>query len=228
MTCETCGFDLSAGAQFCSRCGASLMNVDKAASHVQTVAPVAAATPNQDPRAARFFNSKPHVEAPVRVNGKRFVIHPGFVLPARCVKCSNHPSDPWIQFTFSWHHPALYVLVISPIIYIIVAAILRKRVRLAVPLCEAHRASRKAKLWLAAICLLGCIPVPVAIANVVNSDSLVGPAILLGVLMFLIGTILVVLASPLKVTYIGPESAEFSGATSSFLAEMARASVQST
>ena len=179
-----------------------------------------------DRRAAQFLDAGRPIPATLHVNGKRFVLPPGAVLPARCVKCANSPSDPWLNVTFSWHHPALYILAISPIIYIIVALIVRKQVKVAVPLCEVHRAIRQKRLWIGALCLLGCIPLPMILGTYVRDDSIVGIAILLGIVMFLVGAILLSTAAPLRATFISRDSAEFSGAAEPFLAEIGRLSAQ--
>ena len=64
-------------------------------------------------------------------------------LPNACVKC-NAPvtSDAKLKQRFYWHTPALYALVISPLLYAIVAAIISKRATLYVGLCAEHKTAR--------------------------------------------------------------------------------------
>ena len=89
-------------------------------------------------RRAKF----PEIEASpsnTQAKGSLFVVRPGGLLPNRCVKCGSAPSEPWLDLTFFWHHPALFLLLVSPIIYLIVSLIVGKKVTLAVPLCAAHK-----------------------------------------------------------------------------------------
>jgi hypothetical protein len=56
------------------------------------------------------------------------------VLPGLCVK-SNEPATRSLKRVLYWHHPALYLLVIvSPLIYIIVSLIVRKKAVVYIPL----------------------------------------------------------------------------------------------
>lgn len=86
-------------------------------------------------------------------HGRQIVITRGTQLPDRCVKC-NAPSDGIrLKRRLYWHPPALYILLISPLIYIIVASIISKRATLEIGLCALHRARRRWVLgvaWFAA------------------------------------------------------------------------------
>lgn len=65
------------------------------------------------------------------------------LLPNRCVKC-NAPADQQLKRKLTWHHPALYLLVIaSVLIYIVVALVVRKTATVNVGLCEEHLNSRR-------------------------------------------------------------------------------------
>ncbi len=149
--------------------------------------------------------------------GNNFVISRGEQLPPRCVKCAE-PCTDWLAKTYTWHSPVLYVLLISPLIYIIVALIVRKKFDLAVPLCDAHLGVRKQRLWIGAGLLLGCVPVPILLANMIQGDAIVGFSVLLGFAMFFAGVIFLIMAIPLRATFIDTDSAEFSGAGQPFLA----------
>ena len=76
------------------------------------------------------FSSDP--KTPVGVGGWRdgdlLVISEGAKLPDRCVKC-NQPAEGYLlQRKLNWHEPTWYLLVIiSPLLYIIVALIIRKK-----------------------------------------------------------------------------------------------------
>ena len=57
----------------------------------------------------------------------------------------NAPAEGYTKkFNLSWHHPALYLIVLAGVlIYVIVALIVRKTARVNIPLCPAHRAKRR-------------------------------------------------------------------------------------
>lgn len=97
-------------------------------------------------------------------DGKLLVVPTGQALPQRCIKC-NEPAILDKPRTFSWHSPGWYVLLfVAIIVYIIAAVIVRKKVRLAVGLCAAHRQRRRTFLLTAlglfvfgCLCILGAI-----------------------------------------------------------------------
>jgi hypothetical protein len=64
-------------------------------------------------------------------------------LPGRCVKCNEAADEPSRTRKLYWHHPGIYLtLVISPIVYLIVALIARKTVKLSPGLCAQHKQKR--------------------------------------------------------------------------------------
>lgn len=224
MFCQRCGCDLPEVAKFCVRCGSRTeqsMTQGPIQPAAEQVPQEAVRTSIIDSRKAEFPDSESPLLSPrPYAVGKRLIVPRDAVLPDRCVKCANPPAEPWLRKTFSWHHPGIYVLIISPILYIIVALIVRKRVKLAVPLCDAHKSIRRKRLWTAAVLLLGCIPLPIWMAAYINNDAADAVAILLGVTMFIVGLVFLLYGSPLRATYIGPNSAEFAGASPKFLAAL--------
>ena len=77
------------------------------------------------------------------------------VLPDRCIHCNQPAGGFKLKRTVYWHNPALYLLiVISALIYVIVALIVRKSVRLEVGLCQRHRSRRRLGLALLFVGLL--------------------------------------------------------------------------
>jgi hypothetical protein len=61
-------------------------------------------------------------------------------LPDRCVKCDEPSEKERLRRNLYWHHPAYYALVlISPLIYLIAYAIVRKTAQVDVGLCSQHR-----------------------------------------------------------------------------------------
>jgi len=91
--------------------------------------------------------------------GDMLVMHTSAPLPDICVK-SNEPAARRLKRSLSWHHPAIFLLLlISPLIYIIVALILRKSATLYIPLTEEWFARRRRRMlfaWVAAL-LSGCL-----------------------------------------------------------------------
>ena len=65
------------------------------------------------------------------------------LLPDRCVKC-NEPAERKLKRKLSWHHPALYFLILGgALFYILLAVFLRKTAIVEVGLCENHSAIRR-------------------------------------------------------------------------------------
>jgi hypothetical protein len=87
--------------------------------------------------------------------GKTLVVSKDAALPDRCVKC-NEVTTQRLTRKLSWHHPALYFLIIvATLIYVIVAMILRKRATLVLGLCEKHTAQRRTFIWITLLLALG-------------------------------------------------------------------------
>ncbi len=71
------------------------------------------------------------------------VVSRGGQFPARCVKCNLPASAPAKVRKAYWHHPAIYLLaLLSPLIYIIVALIVRKQADVNPALCADHNKRR--------------------------------------------------------------------------------------
>lgn len=88
-------------------------------------------------------------------SGKHLVTRSETPMPDRCVKCNAPAHGFRLKRQLWWHHPALYILVlVSILIYAIVALIIRKKAVLHIGLCEAHRNQRRWTIvgcWLAAL-----------------------------------------------------------------------------
>ena len=69
--------------------------------------------------------------------------------PDRCVKCNAPAHGSRLKRDLYWHQPWIYILVlVSILIYVIVAVIVRKRAIVHIALCDAHRNQRR---WAIAI-----------------------------------------------------------------------------
>ncbi len=91
-------------------------------------------------------------------DGKVLVVPRNEGLPERCVKC-NAPATMDKPRTFTWHSSGWYLLIlIGLILYVIIAVIVRKKVKLELGLCDLHR-QRRRTLNLTALGLLvfGCV-----------------------------------------------------------------------
>jgi MFS family permease len=118
-------------------------------------------------------------------------------LPDRCLKC-NGPADGWaLKRSLSWHPQVYYLLLlISPIIYIIVALIVRKTAKVYFPLCERHRRRRRRAIavgWLASLLGIALIfaaaTVVPTIVEVQTHWIIVPVVFFVGVVLFLTGII---------------------------------------
>jgi hypothetical protein len=129
-------------------------------------------------------------------DGKTLVLDKrGAELPDRCVVCNAPANGFRLRRALSWHHPALYILfLLSILIYVIVAAIVRKTATIHVGLCEAHQARRRLGMWIGWLGALGGLGL--AIAGGAN-DS---PALLVIGLVGFLGALVaaVVLLTPVR------------------------------
>lgn len=131
-------------------------------------------------------------------NGQVVILKDGGELPDRCVVC-NKPTDYKLRKTFSWHNPGLYLLVLAGwLIYVIVAAVVRKTGTVNLGLCDEHRVRRKnglVVLWVGLAA--GLLMVLVGATNDSPVAMLVGLAALTGSLIA--GGIMSRVASPTKI-----------------------------
>src|SRR5262249_48368291 len=71
-------------------------------------------------------------------------------LPPQCIKCGAPANGKPLVKTFYWHHPALYLVILAGVlIYAIVAIVVRKSIKVAVPLCAEHAKRRSIAVTLA-------------------------------------------------------------------------------
>ena len=89
--------------------------------------------------------------------GNVLVMHKAAPLPDICLK-SNGKATRRLPRSLSWHHPAIFILVvISPIIYIIVALVVRKTATIQLPLTDEWYARRRWRMLIAWSLVLTCI-----------------------------------------------------------------------
>ena len=69
-------------------------------------------------------------------------------LPNRCIKC-NEPTGERLKRKLTWHHPAIYLtILVSILVYVILAMVLRKSAVVHVGFCEDHLAKRHKHLMI--------------------------------------------------------------------------------
>jgi hypothetical protein len=218
LFCFNCGSDLTQDAIYCSQCGID-QRVD------QTTSGSAA----QSGRRAevKFVTPSEEMVEGVFTDGRQLIVgrHNGG-LPNRCIKCGQAASLPFVSKTYRWHSPGLYILLISPLIYVIVALCISKQVELQLPFCNLHRAERKNRLFWATVLFISFLPVSIGIGTYVNTQEGMVLAWLIGLAMFVGACVFGITSNPLRVTYIGPGVARFKGAHPIFLEFIATANAQ--
>jgi hypothetical protein len=138
-------------------------------------------------------------------------------MPDRCVCCNGPANGFRLKRKLYWHHPAWYILVvISILIYLIVALIVRKKAQLDIGLCEAHRRQRTLFLaisWGAAV--IGIALIIAAVAGYGGMLAVLGIILLLGAAVC--GAVKVAIVSAAK---IDKEFVWVKGAGKPFLAQL--------
>ncbi len=127
----------------CSRCGSMNLPTDrlcfKCGSPLQ-------ATSRIDSTQQPYFPPPTHGMETIWRNKSVLVMTKQALLPGRCVKCNTH-TDERLKRKLTWHHPALYLLILASIlIYAIVALVVRKTATVDVGFCPEHLAARKRHL----------------------------------------------------------------------------------
>jgi hypothetical protein len=139
-------------------------------------------------------------------------------LPHRCVKCNEPAELPMKRQNLYWHHAAIYLLLIFwVVIYIIVAAIARKVLKLEVGLCEEHRLARRKALTIGLIGMFGSIPAAIGLGEL-DQPGLALPVGIAGFLGFVI--YLMVKARILYAKRIDSNVARIGGCGEEFLASL--------
>ncbi len=121
-------------------------------------------------------------------DGEHVLVAHGASLPQRCVKCNAPVDEPGRIRRVYWHHPSIYLLLlVYVIVYVIVAAIMRKTAEIDPGLCEEHARKRRQWIWIGWLgALFGLIGVPVLGAMMGAEGSGMGAAILAGLCCFLL------------------------------------------
>lgn len=116
-------------------------------------------------------------------DGNELVCRRDAVLPPHCIKCDARlREDERKAHTFYWHTPWLLLLVlVSVLVYAIVAVIVRKRSAHLLGLCQAHRRRRAGFLSL----MVGAVLVPPALGYAIGSATDAQTGTVAGIVLFL-------------------------------------------
>jgi hypothetical protein len=164
---------------------------------------------------------------PIAREGKKLVVPAvmpgkGAALPPPCVKCGAPANGKPVNKNFSWHHPALYLLILAGVlIYAIVAAIVRKSMRLSVPLC-AHHAQRRSM----AVTLAWVLPlVGMADSFILPKAGVDGGVVALITMAFILTGIVIwaIVNYPIRPRYIDQYRGVFTGACEAYLQQFQQA-----
>jgi hypothetical protein len=146
-------------------------------------------------------------------DGKELVMTPDATLPPRCVKCNERAEPPAKPRTVYWHHWGIYfLLLLNVIIYAIVAAIARRKAKVAPALCARHVKGRRIVItaaWLGAV--LGFAMVVTGVEQ--------GAVVVISGLLLLFGSILfgMILGRVVWAKHIGKEFVRLKGCAPDFL-----------
>ena len=160
------------------------------------------------------FSTAPLVAS--RVLKKDMAVPRGASLPANCVKCGATAELPWRK-KFYWHPSWVYIFVVlNLLIYVLIAILVRKKMELNVPLCEVHHGERKRYNILAAVMLLGCVPVGITIGFLFAGGE--GPGWAVGTIMFVTGLVFLLRSNNyMSARKIDEQGGVFRGAKEPFL-----------
>ena len=122
--------------------------------------------------------------------GTILVLHKMAPLPDICL-LSNQPANRRLKRSMHWHHPAIYIaLLISPIIYIILALILQKTATIHIGLTNEWYTRRRRRMLLAwSMALAGALLFGMGIAVGESSEGVAVAGVILGLLLALSGLI---------------------------------------
>jgi hypothetical protein len=157
--------------------------------------------PEFNPYAAPVTDvSRPALEGDVWRDGNVLVMTKQGWLPDRCVKC-NDPTTYRLKRSLMWHSPIWYALIIilGPILYILVAMIVRQTAKIQLPLCDRHRSKRLKMIGIAWLLVLGGIGLAIVGGNLNASQEINGAVMLAGGLTFVAGVIVGVIVSQIIV-----------------------------
>lgn len=140
----------------------------------------------------------------------------GATLPSRCVKCNTLVSGESIRKKYSWHHPAILLIVlVNLLIYVIVALIVQKRGTIYIFVCPKHRRLRMTMISLGWLWGLGGLAL--VILGAANGS---GWLAISGIAVFFAGIIAAILSRQLYPKKIDDHFLWLKGACPAFMQEI--------
>jgi len=137
-------------------------------------------------------------------------------LPDKCIKCNAPANGLRLKRDLYWHPSAIYLLIIlSILIYAIVAIIVRKRAKIEIGLCPTHARKRKICIALAWFSWLGMLGLFIAAAGL-GSGALAA----VGCLMFIAAIVVSCMTSPVAARKIDKNYVWISGVCGEYLADL--------
>ena len=135
--CSQCGLVNFASDQSCKRCAALV-----AGSELQLpAAPVGIVLEDG------YVMPPPPTTGAIWHEGSTLVMTKDASLPDHCVKCDAPANGFRLKKRLSWHHPALFLLLLlATILYLVLAMILRKQATVYLGLCQQHYQRRQKML----------------------------------------------------------------------------------
>jgi hypothetical protein len=161
------------------------------------------------------------VQYPISRRGSKLIIpapppSQAAILPPPCIRCGAPADGKPVEKTLYWHHPAIYLAILAGVlIYVILAMVLRKGIRVRVPLC-AHHAKRRST----AITLAWVLPlVGIADAFILPRFNVDGGLVaLITTVLILTGIVIwAVVANPIRPSKIDQFQGEFTGFCPAYL-----------
>jgi hypothetical protein len=148
----------------------------------------------------------------------RLVVVRDGAFPDRCIRCNGAAHGSGVKRTYYWHHPALYLVFIFLLLYVLVAVLVRKRSKAYIPLCERHRKRRTMGILICcAVFIAGFIGLFGAFGMLNSSDWAIG--IIFASLTVILGSAIAaaVVARLLQPIRITETHAFYTGAGAAFL-----------
>lgn len=174
--CPHCGLVNFASAASCKRCGAINYNVHPA------------------PQPGIVLEDGYVLPSPPPLGGvwrdrSTLVMSKEASLPDHCVKCNASANGLRVKRRLSWHHPAIYlVILVAWIIYVVLALVLRKQATVYLGLCPEHYQRRRNLL------IIGWVLLAIGLVSPVVGFSSDYPAVgLFGILILFISIIWLVI-----------------------------------
>lgn len=162
------------------------------------------------PAAFAIIRQGPKLIIPVPASGQ------AAILPPLCVRCGSPADGKPVEKNFYWHHPALYLVILAGVlIYAIVALVVRKSIKVRVPLCARHAQRRSLAVTLAWVLPLAGVA-DIFVLSQFNVDG--GLVALIAVVLILTGIIIwAVVGYPIRPRLIDQYRGEFTGFCETFL-----------